>query len=118
MNYFIIRNKKMPWGDYGNILFRGFLNVMDEEFHDLVTPELERTGPYVPDIYIANTRDLVIRDEVKIILEECGVTGIESYREIKKKKIVRLDWENSIFGKSSILSFFRKAGKLYHKRNP
>lgn len=84
----------MPWGDYGNILFRGFLNVMDEEFHDLVTPELERTGPYVPDIYIANTRDLVIRDEVKIILEECGVTGIESYREIKKKKIVRLDWEN------------------------
>lgn len=86
MDYFIIRNKKMPWGDYGNTLFRGFLNVMDKNFHDLETPELERTGPYIPEIYIANTRDLVISNRVKNLFEVYGITGIESYREIKKKK--------------------------------
>lgn len=84
----------MPWGDYGNTLFRGFLNVMDKEFHDLVTPELERTGPYVPDMYIANTRDLVIKDKVRNIFEDCNITGIKSYRGINKKKIVRLNWED------------------------
>ena len=84
----------MPWGNYDNTLFRSFLNVMDKNFHDLETPELERTGPYIPEIYIANTKDLIISNRVKNLFEVYGITDIESYREIKKKKIVRLDWKN------------------------
>lgn len=84
----------MSWGDYGAILFRGFLKVMDKKFNNLDTPELERIAPYIPDMYIANSRDLVIGDRVKNLFEEHRVTGIISYKEIKKKKIVRLDWEN------------------------
>lgn len=93
MKYYIIRNKEMPWGDYGNILFRGLLNVMDKNFHDLEIPEVERTGPFVPDIYIANTRDLVITDHLKKIVEKANLSGIKRYKEIKKKKIVNIDWQ-------------------------
>lgn len=100
----------MPWGDYGNILFRGFLNVMDKQFHDLEVPEMERTGPFIPNIYIANTRDLVIADEIKRDMERGNITGAERFKPIKIKKIVNIDWQKWD-SSSANPGFFPKSGE-------
>jgi hypothetical protein len=93
MKYYFIRNKQMPWGDYGNTLFRGFLNVMDKNYNDLEIPTIERTGPFVPEIYIANSRDLVVSDKVRQIFEDNQISGILNYKKIGIKKIVNIDWQ-------------------------
>ena len=50
----------MPWGDYGDTLFSGLLKVLDEHYDDLEIPEIERAGPYFPDIYMANSQRVKI----------------------------------------------------------
>jgi hypothetical protein len=92
MDYYILRNKQMPWGDYGNILYTGLLTTLDKNYNDLEYPELERTGPYIPDMYIANSIDLVIVDNLKDIIEKSKLTGIKKYQKIIKKKIVGINW--------------------------
>lgn len=83
----------MPWGDYGNILFSGLLNVMDKDYYDLEVPELERTGPYIPDIYIANRRNVVAVEFVKNLIEKNKITGIKEFKSVTKKKIVNINWQ-------------------------
>jgi hypothetical protein len=106
MKYYLIKNKQMPWGDYGNTLFRGFLNVMDKNYNDLEIPTIERTGPFVPEIYIANSRDLVVSEKVRKIFEENKITGILNYKKIEVKKIVNIDWQK--WDKNKDPEFFPK----------
>lgn len=94
MKYYILKNKKMPWGDYGRILFTGLLTVLDDNFNDLDIPEIERTGAYVPEIYIANTRNIVLVDTIKKNIEESDITGIVRFKKVLKKKIVNINWES------------------------
>lgn len=94
MKYYIIKNKEMPWGDYGNILFSGFLKVMDRNYNDLEVPELQRSGPYIPEFYIANSRNIIVTDLVKHILEQSNIKGINKFKHIIKKKIVNIDWQS------------------------
>jgi hypothetical protein len=82
----------MPWGDYGDILFKGLLNVMDKNFNDLEYPEIERTGPYIPEIYIANSVNLVVVDNIKTLIEKSDLSGIKKFKKIIKKKIVDIKW--------------------------
>lgn len=109
MKYFIIKNKDMPWGDYGDTLFKGFLNVMDKNYNDLEIPTIERTGPYIPEIYIANSTDLVITEKVKKILEDEKISGIIEYKKIKIKKIVNIDWQKWDINKE--VEFYPKSGE-------
>ena len=60
MKYYLLMNRSMPWGDYGAMLFSGLLKVLDEHYDDLEIPEIERAGPYFPDIYIANSQRVKI----------------------------------------------------------
>ena len=99
----------MPWGDYGDILFKGFLNVMDEDFNDLDVPEVERAGPFIPDIYIANSLDIVVKDKIREALEHDGISGITEFRKTKLKKIVHIDWEN--WDENSNPKFYPKSGE-------
>jgi len=94
MKYFIIKNQEMPWGDYGDVLFTGLLNVMDSNFNDMVFPELERTGPYIPEIYIANSRNVIVTDDVKQMIEQNNISGITEFRHVIKKKIVNINWKS------------------------
>lgn len=94
MKYFIIKNKEMPWGDYGYVLFTGLLNVMDSNLNILEFPELERTGPYIPAIYIANSRNVIITDEIKQIIEQNDISGVTKFCHVVKKKIVDINWES------------------------
>ena len=84
----------MPWGDYGAMLFSGLLKVLDEHYDDLETPEIERAGPYFPDIYMANTSNIIVTDRVKTLLESSDISGITGYRRAIVKKMVDIDWQS------------------------
>ena len=84
----------MPWGDYGNMLFSGLLKVLDEHYDDLEIPEIERAGPYFPDIYMANTCNIIVTDRVKTLLESSDISGITGYRRAIVKKMVDIDWQS------------------------
>jgi hypothetical protein len=120
MDYYILKNKTNPWGDYGDILFTGFLNtftyekvkvkktmrgkkingkytyeermVEESSMVDLEYPELERTGPYIPEIYKANSSYIVMIDRVKEMLENSEITGIRNLKKAIKKKIADINW--------------------------
>lgn len=75
------------WGDYGQILVSGMSKNRDGW---LQGPSLlSRTGPFIPPITFPF--DIVVTDELKIKLEESGLTGF-TFREVIKHKIVNLDW--------------------------
>ena len=35
MKYYLLKNRSMPWGDYGDMLFSGLLKMLDEHYDDL-----------------------------------------------------------------------------------
>lgn len=92
MEYYIIKNKRMPWGDYGNTLFSGLLKILDKDYEELDFPELQRTGPYIPEIFIANSRNLILKDDIKKGIEKAEILGIKKFKKVLKKKIVDIDW--------------------------
>ena len=94
MKYYILDNRLMPWGDYGNMLFSGLLKVLDEHYDDLEIPEIERTGPYFPDIYMANTSNIIVTGRVKTLLESSDISGITGFRRAIVKKMVDIDWQS------------------------
>lgn len=93
MKYYILKNKEVSWGDYGDALCYGYLNTMDDNFELIDYPELERTGPYVPELYKANSVDLLLIESLKKLLEHHNIKGVEKYVKVVKKKIVKINWE-------------------------
>ncbi|PIF45386.1 hypothetical protein CLU96_2390 [Chryseobacterium sp. 52] len=86
MEFYLIRNKKAPWGDYGNVLLYGFIS---KEVNEIV---VERVGPFIPAIYSYNKYIAVI-DSIKDEIEESHLNGVKFIKS-KKKKIVKIDWQN------------------------
>lgn len=89
MNFYIVRNKKAPWGDYGNILFYGLLSDITDQI------VIERTGPFLPSAYFIFDH-IVVDDSTKHILETFDLKGVD-YSLAQKKKIVNLDWKDWSF---------------------
>ncbi|WP_158978792.1 hypothetical protein [Cellulophaga sp. L1A9] len=94
MKYYILKNREMPWGDYGDILFSGLLTVMDDDYNDIDIHEIERTGSYIPEIYCVNSTNLVLSENVKIVLLKNNITGIDKFHYTIFKKIVNIDWKS------------------------
>ena len=67
----------MPWGDYGNTLFEGLLSVMDENYEITEVHKIERTAPYIPEIYTTFSRYIVVREDIKDLLLNNDIKGIE-----------------------------------------
>jgi len=86
MKYFILHNKEMPWGDYGNILFHGLSSRDDATGQRII----ERTAPSMPRIWLDNSWLFVV-DDMKKMLEQSGLKGL-SFQLAIKKRIVLLDW--------------------------
>ena len=86
MKYYIIKNRKMPWGDYGNTLFEGLLSVMDENYQITEVHKIERTAPYIPEIYTTISNYIVVREdiaEVKYDLFQCGsIIASEKFKNL------------------------------------
>ena len=55
----------MPWGDYGNTLFEGRLLVMDENYQITEVHKIERTAPYIPEIYTTISNYIVVLKTIK-----------------------------------------------------
>jgi hypothetical protein len=84
----------MPWGDYGDMLFEGLLNPMDEDYNLVDVHKIERTAPYIPKIYCANSTNIVVSEEVRELLQLNTITGIEKYHNTEIIKLVNIDWQS------------------------
>ena len=84
--WFRVRNTEAPWGDYGRILVDGIASRRDDG-----ALLIERTGPFVPPITIMFGQDIVVTDAFKHELESSGLR-LHGFRQVVKKRIVRLDW--------------------------
>lgn len=93
MKYYIIKNRKMPWGDYGNTLFEGSLSVMDENYQITEVHKIERTAPYIPEIYATFSRYIVVREDIKDLLLNNNIKGIEKVHPTEFTKLVNIDWQ-------------------------
>jgi len=97
MEYYILRNKKMPWGDYGEVLYAG-LNSMNKETGSYY---VSRTAPFVPKIYRDTYQPLYggkcqpllfVTETFKQKFEKANLKGI-SFQQAVKDRIVSLEWE-------------------------
>jgi hypothetical protein len=89
MNYYILKNKQMPWTEYGEVLYAG-INVYDSETKNYY---MSRTAPFVPCIYRdPNQPFLFVTDTIKRKLEQSTLTGF-TFRQAIKDRIVSLAWE-------------------------
>lgn len=87
MNFYKFRNKKMPWGDYGDTLLVGYAFPDENDPSKIL---VERTGPFVPPVCRWN-KYLLISDSLKQKLEQSNLTGFE-YEKTVFHKIVDIDW--------------------------
>lgn len=86
MNFFLIRNKKAPWGDYGNILLYGFISKESDAL------SIERIGPFLPPVYSYN-KYIAVADSVKQHLDKHGLNDL-SLTKGKKKKVIYINWQD------------------------
>lgn len=110
MRYYILQNRDMPWGDYGNTLFEGLLNPMDDDYNLVDIHKIERTAPYIPEIYCANSTNIVVNQEVRVLLENNNITGIEKYHDTEIIKLVNIDWQSWDFN-SEDPKFYPETGE-------
>ena len=84
-----LMNVQPPWGDYADMLVGGMTTARD----DLGRLGLMRTAPWIPPISLASRADLIVTDAFRLEMKTSGLAGI-TFREIVKKRIVRIDWRN------------------------
>jgi hypothetical protein len=84
---FLMENRQLPWGDYGDILWSGFA-PLDENTNRVY---IERVGPFTPDIYISGS-SLIFTKKAKDSYESSGLLGVEFLYIAKKMKVVNIDW--------------------------
>lgn len=93
MKYYLVKNREMPWGDYGNILFTGILKTFDKNYHDIDTYEIERTGPYIPEIYIGDSKKLVLKKEIFDLLLSYDIKATFKLHNTIIKKFIKIEWQ-------------------------
>jgi hypothetical protein len=110
MKFYIVENKEMPWGDYGDALCYGYLNQMDEDcLNKLEIPELKRTGAYIPPLYIANSVAVLAIETIKNALISSEIKGINKCVKVVKKHIVEINWQEWDFNKDPF--FYPESGE-------
>lgn len=89
MKFYRLKNKQMPWGDYGEILFAGY-NFQDKKSGNFY---ISRTAPFLPCVY-RDPREafLFITENLKTKLEQSSLKGL-AFQQAIKDKIVSLAWE-------------------------
>lgn len=93
MKYYTVKNKAMPWGSYGEMLWQG-IYVYDKHTN---SHRVFRTGAFCPSIYRSQyNREapvLIVKEDVLQYIINANLKGF-SYLPVSKEKIVKLDWEN------------------------
>ena len=93
MKYYTVKNRIMPWGSYGEMLWQGiYCYDKDTNSHMIF-----RTGAFCPSIYRSQyNREspvLIVKEDVLQYIIESNLTGFV-LQSVNKEKIVKLDWEN------------------------
>lgn len=83
--YYVAEGRSICWGDFGDILVAGF----DDGSGGTERIDLMRTGPFVPPVTFPSA--CVITESCRRLLDESDLQGV-AYREVKKLKIVSIDW--------------------------
>ncbi len=86
---YILENRETNWGDFGSLLVSGMVFHL-ERLNGLL--QIERSGPYVPPLIDSGLGNIIVRDDVKRMLEASGLSGIE-YKPVIKKHIVEIHWD-------------------------
>jgi hypothetical protein len=84
---FTLSAPKHRWGDFGDILVHGMTNHLPRENGSL---QLERTGPFVPQIFFPGVSDVIVNDLVKLKLS--ALLPELLFRPVIKARIVQLNW--------------------------
>ncbi len=88
---YILKNKEMPWGSYGEVLWQG-IYYFDKKKKEHC---LSRTAPFCPEIsrsqYDRERPVILVREHVKEIMEKCF--SDLNFARIYKERIVKLDWQ-------------------------
>ncbi len=90
MRYYRLKNRELNWGDYGDILLTGMTTHLDRQDGLL---QLERTGPFQPNIIISGISDLIVTDSFKNELQNSGIHGLD-FKKVIKRHISLVDWTN------------------------
>ena len=93
MKYYTVKNKIMPWGSYGEMLWQGIYSYDKDTNSHMVF----RTGAFCPSIYRSQyNREspvLIVKEDVLRYVTEANLTGFV-LQPVSKEKIVKLDWKN------------------------
>lgn len=87
MSIYLIENKTMPWGDWGDILWSGMLSWDASTDHFLI----DRIGPYTPHLYLTDN-GMVCTHSTKENYKRSKLKGLSINEKITKRKIVNIDW--------------------------
>ncbi|MCY4764677.1 hypothetical protein [Klebsiella aerogenes] len=93
-NIYLLENRKVAWGDWGDILWEG-LTIHDPQSGRMY---IERTGPFTPMAYLSNNY-FILTDSAKNLLERSALSGVTVDYEIEKRKIVKLNWQSWDYNK-------------------
>ena len=88
MKYYLLKNKEVNWGDYGDILLSGMTSSLERQEGYL---QLERTGPFQPKIIISGIGDLIVTGTFKSKLQDEGLEGL-NFKPVIKRHIAFVDW--------------------------
>jgi hypothetical protein len=88
MKYYRLKNKELLWGDYGDILLAGMTTRLDRYDGKL---QLERTGPFQPNLIISGIQDLLVTDSFKHEIQRAGISNLD-FIPVIKKHISLVDW--------------------------
>jgi hypothetical protein len=89
MPWYRVANAEAPWGDYGDMLYAGMLTHRDSDG----VVGVERTGPFVPPIYVGTREILIATSDTRDFLEGTRLRGFH-FRPTVMKHIVRLEWRH------------------------
>jgi len=87
-DFYRLASPNVPWGDYGSVLVHGMTSC---SARDADSPDLQRTGPFVPPISFPGLGCIVVTDTVRGKLQSSGFTGF-SFVPVNKSIIVSIDW--------------------------
>lgn len=105
MNFYKLKNKEAPWGDYGNLLLTGILDEQDGQ------TTLERTGPYIPKIANYGLNEFLVSSDFRESLLNSGLTGFE-FLPVHLTKAVKIDWTTWDFNEEEP-PFYPESGEPY-----
>jgi hypothetical protein len=91
VSWFALKNPPMPWGDYGSILWSGMTGHLGRDAQGRL--QLERTGPFVPGIFVSGLREVLVTGAFRARLERSGLRGAR-FGPVALTRIVELDWEH------------------------